>query len=201
MRFTVQHLNHNDAARSKGEWAILLDHEHMLFVGNYRQCEAWLDAHDIVDTASTAATKEAPSAGGTTWSSRTIGRLRHMANWCRPRWIARTLRPLTMTNAAPQHQDLPKHVQPPSKMKTFLRSEAGYCHAADLIVAAGFVGTVYFGALLLTLNLAWEGAVQYGRQQQTPHQLSATKYATGHSQSTSDSGTLDLVCDLESSDQ
>lgn len=45
MRFYVQPVKLNPTKPAAAEWAILLDNEHRLFVGSYRECEDWLDRY------------------------------------------------------------------------------------------------------------------------------------------------------------
>lgn len=52
MGFTRQRLSHNDLVTNRRRWAVILDHDHVIFVGDYHQCEEWLDYHEMVETTS-----------------------------------------------------------------------------------------------------------------------------------------------------
>jgi hypothetical protein len=47
MSFTVQRITSDGQVSSQQKWSVVLNHEHIMFTGNYRQCEDWLDRHDI----------------------------------------------------------------------------------------------------------------------------------------------------------
>lgn len=47
MSFTVQRTMRGTTTGHQQKWEVVLNHEHIMFTGDYRQCEDWLDRHEI----------------------------------------------------------------------------------------------------------------------------------------------------------
>lgn len=197
MGFTVQHLGTNDGSTKKGNWAVLLDHEHVMFVGDYRQCEEWLDFHDIVES-----TFDHSSQGCRTGDRRTLyrsvrGFIGSLAKWCRS---CRNSRSVTApTSSANVVVRGPVGVWNRAKQAavSFLSGDAGHCQATEIVAAGLLLGIMYFGTMFLALTLAWDRVALSSMLLRMPRSPRAA--VIGQQPDYGQDGSPDIACDLASS--
>lgn len=135
MGFTVQRMATGDSADSG--WAIVLDHEHIMFVGSYQQCENWLDQHDVANVHGQS--REA----GQTPSDKTTSWRQSLKTWFQK--IA----------GNSTSSKVPKHVM------DLLKNSNGHCGAVESVAMAVIVGMLYVSVWQTSSIMAWQHSVLY----------------------------------------
>lgn len=174
MGFTVQryeNANSNDGAC----WAVVLDHEHIMFVGTYRECEDWLDLNEVVEM--TNQTKQ---------NSRTVSSARN----CRSRikqWFQALVRFCNLRRAG-------------QRAVSFLSGEAGHASVVEAAAIGVLACLVYGGTLLVVRTVTWDRAVLYRdimKASIAGHVAAYGRSSEGHTDSSDDG--LEIACDLAQS--
>lgn len=199
MRFTVQMIDRGSASKDV-RWAVLLDNEHVMFVGTYRQCEDWLDAHEIFTPRVRSSNEDSQNGKRAGWSQRMMKFLSDLTTWSTPDTNRNASHGDASADGVNQRRHHLRATTSQSRTSTFLQNDTGYCSAADMIVAAAFIGTVYFGTMFLTLDAAWNTVSSYHPLIQTTRSSLSPGRNAGQSPAVCYCGSLDIACDLASSD-
>lgn len=174
MGFTVQRYENANSSNG-GCWAVVLDHEHILFVGTYRECEDWLDLNEAIEITN---------------QTRRQSRIESSSRDCRSRtkqWFQALLRFCNLRRAG-------------QRAVLFLSGEAGHATVVEAI-AIGVLGCmVYGGALMFLGTVTLDRAVFYRSVMKASiagHAASFGRSSDGVS-GASDDG-LEITCDLAQS--
>ena len=173
MGFTVQ--RYENVNSSNGAcWAVVLDHEHILFVGTYRQCEDWLDLNEAVEMTNRT------TRGSNFWSS---------AGNCRGKvkqWFHALVRMCNLRDSG-------------KRAVSFLSGEAGHTGAVESIALAVLLCMLYVGSMFVVRTMTWDRTQFYRsvlRASIAGH-MSSTKDVKRHVETSSDG--LEIACDLAQS--
>ena len=174
MGFTVQHYENVNSSNGAC-WAVVLDHEHILFVGTYRQCEDWLDLNEAVEMTNRT------TRGSRVWSS--MGDCRSEVK----QWFHALVRILNLRRVG-------------KRAVSFLSGEAGHSGAVESIALAVMLCGLYVGSMFVVRTMTWDRVQLYRnvlRGSITGHMSSSTKHG-GRLVETSNDG-LEIACDLAQS--
>lgn len=172
MRFTVQLMSHGNQSTSlEATWAVLLNHEHIMYVGTYRQCEEWLDLYGVEQIEPTKRSPREKSSGGSS-----VGRSR-IAGWFNGLAQRRIVRDVCQRTVA------------------FLADSSGHIGLVESVGLAISMVAVY--VMLTTCAMAWNRAIMYDglvRVSRSPH--TSLVIPVDRSISSCDPQSLDIACDL-----
>jgi hypothetical protein len=172
MGFTVQLMSNGGASTSnEPTWAVLLNHEHIMYVGTYQQCEDWLDLYGVQEIAAKA----------TFPCDRTCdpcGKSRGMI----AEWFNRLVQRRFVHNAC-------------QRTVAFLTDNSGHIGLVESAGLAIAMAAVYL--MLTTWTLAWNQTIIYDslvRASNAPRQVLAGP--ADRTCSPFDQQSLDIACDL-----
>lgn len=189
MRFTV--LNYGATEAGKDQWAVVLDHEHVMFVGTYQQCEEWLDRHDLLaDSHNSAETHSHRDlrARFALWLSSML-----RGNQRRPKSSnVKADNPVCITES--------KSTLTTQAIMTFLRGNAGHAEALEIVAIAMLVCMTGAATASVSTAMRWERALTNNMRSTMPR---CTRNATVQSPAamTNCCETVDIACDLARSDR
>ena len=82
MNISVQRWDRANRTNNKDNWAIVLDGEHILFVGQYVACEDWLDRHEALRHYHTADRPSSLRIRCAKIAQRSLSAVRTACDWC-----------------------------------------------------------------------------------------------------------------------
>lgn len=190
MRFTVQNYQVHNADDVQCQWAVVLDHEHVMHVGTYTQCEEWLDRHDFMT--------ETHGPDSTKGNQRRESSFRGAVSWFRS--ILRGNRthraiPAEGPSSNPAVASGSKLTRIRGAVASFLSGSTGCAEALDVIAVWMLVSMMAAVSVSASVAMTWNRAQTFNTllmMSRFPRTLVAH---TNHpSQTNPDS--LEIACDL-----
>jgi len=181
-------------------WAIVLDHEHIMFVGTYRQCEDWLDLHEVTNVnGQTRGLQPAPPGHATSGALKSDGwPLPSQADDARTGLLSESvpvfqqtrgwrdsLRALFQTNTGGRRRSVPKQVV------DLLRSSDGRWAALETIAMAFVFSLLFLGVWQTSSMIAWKRSMLSRDPARMPRMTRETMNRPDGSSTSSE-----IVCEL-----
>lgn len=178
MGFTVQRMATGDSAVLEAGWAIVLDHEHIMFVGSYRQCEDWLDQHDVASVdGHSRNVRQTPTDNATGWRQ------------CLTGWFQKRIGKRTSCSVPTRFTDLPKHTY-------------GHCGAIESMALVAIFSMIFISIWQSSSVVAPERSIVYrnvGRRPNASQALFGRQNQSSSSSSSNDS--TEIACDVAPADE
>ncbi|WP_010583384.1 hypothetical protein [Schlesneria paludicola] len=200
MGFTLQRLSNNDPVTNRTQWAVVLDREHVMFVGDYQQCEEWLDYHELLETTFDSQSPKPPVDQGTKAFRRFRRLVQAIADWCQSQRLRLAMEDdssLRSTSAEPPQKP---QLQGFTSLVAFASDESGHAGVGESVAATLLVGLLWIGTTLITLVVPWTVAAHCSSLLKTDDPGRANFTRAVRSQPVYQTDSIDIVCDLATTD-
>jgi hypothetical protein len=175
MNFRIQMRQHQ--ADNKTTWAVTLNGEHIMFVGDFCQCEQWLDALENWPTSNATALSSAPVQRDATPGNRSQARVSWLLNGLK-RGAVKVVTSMRRSATA------------------FLSNDRGNCTATEALMVFVLVAAMYLGLAFTVVHGCREqrGGVIGTRVNRPEEARYLRPVINSHSRAPNDD-TLEIVCD------